>query len=350
VTVFMRPNGKLGVHVYDPTAKGNKAWVGTFETEDEARAAEARAIAARGSPRRKETCDSFALRHPLDYPREARSSNRTQAYALRRFIRDFKGVPLDGVTRTRARQWALAQPVSTTDAVRKMYNDALSDGLVKENPFANLRRPRSRGRRDLTVIKEPAIYELAACAEKAWGEFGRLVFGPMIVFFSFVLCRLAELYFIARDDILWTEEELLLIDADDGAGDPKAPKNWNPRRVILPPQAAQAAKIVPPRIDVPWLFYTKTGKQFNKGSLFYYWNPVRTLFGRPGMDFYELKHAGTSYYVNELDLDEEDIAFQIGHMDGGKLIRTLYGHREERRARARMKEAFRERTQRRYEL
>lgn len=339
---LVRRGNSIGVLVYDPTVKG-KVWVGTCYTEEAAKTLEARESARRKLKVPRETCDSFARRWTYDYPRPAHNTNETRRYALRRFIRDFEGVPLHSVPRTRARAWALEQPAGTTDAVRVMFNDALNDGLVSENPFTNLRRRRSRGRRDLEVIKEDEIHHLASLAEKAWGEFGRLVFGPLIIVYTYLLIRPAELAFIERSDVLWDTGEVLVLDSDDGRGLPKLPKNDNKRKIILPPPAAEAARLVPPRIDVPWLFYTQTGRRFNKSSFNYYWNPVRVLFGRPGMDFYELKHAGCSHYVNELELDPQDVAVQAGHQDGGYRIRTLYGHPEEKRARERMQEAFRNR-------
>ena len=60
--------------------------------------------------------------------------------------------------------------------------------------------------------------------------------------------------------------------------------------MILPPSARQALGDLPAWMDVPWLFTTPTGKRFAKGTHLYYWRPVRTLFGRPTMDFYELRH------------------------------------------------------------
>jgi hypothetical protein len=169
---------KYGVLVYDPATK-RKVWAGTRDSEAAALALEARERARRRVTNPRETCDSFARRWPDDYPRPALSTNKTRRYALRRFIEDWKGVPLTKVERAKARMWALEQPEGTSDAVRVMFQDAFNDGLVPENPFSNLRRPRSRGRRDLEVIKEDDIYELAACAEKAWpqNDFGRLVFG-----------------------------------------------------------------------------------------------------------------------------------------------------------------------------
>jgi integrase len=38
------------------------------------------------------------------------------------------------------------------------------------------------------------------------------------------------------------------------------------------------------------LLVTPRDRRFSKSSLYYYWNPVRAAFGRPGMDYYELRH------------------------------------------------------------
>ncbi len=103
--------------------------------------------------------------------------------------------------------------------------------------------------------------------------------------------------------------------------------------MVLPPPAAEAIARVPPRIDVPWLFYTKTGLQFNKGNLFYWWNPVRKAFGKPDLDFYDLRHYGGSYMTNVLELPSEVTAIQMGHRGHGRLVRELYGHKDEARAR-----------------
>jgi hypothetical protein len=55
--------------------------------------------------------------------------------------------------------------------------------------------------------------------------------------------------------------------------------------VILPPPAKDALVDAATRINQPWLFVTPTGRQFSKGTLLYYWRPVRAAFGRPDMDF-----------------------------------------------------------------
>jgi integrase len=109
--------------------------------------------------------------------------------------------------------------------------------------------------------------------------------------------------------------------------------------VILPPPARNALLDVVPRVDVPWLFTTPRGRQFSKSSLYYYWNPVRAAFGRPGMDFYELRHFCATHLL-ELGVSHADVAVQLGHTDGGALVMSTYGHPSEDLARERLKRAY----------
>ena len=51
------------------------------------------------------------------------------------------------------------------------------------------------------------------------------------------------------------------------------------------------------------------------------------------------RHYFGWYATNVLDLPAQDVAIQLGHKDGGKLVAQLYGHREEKLARRRIREA-----------
>jgi integrase len=68
------------------------------------------------------------------------------------------------------------------------------------------------------------------------------------------------------------------------------PKNGQTRTILLPPPARQALSEMPRWTDNPYVFTTSTGKRFSTTSHYYYWQAVRSAFGRPGMDFYELRH------------------------------------------------------------
>jgi hypothetical protein len=125
----------------------------------------------------------------------------------------------------------------------------------------------------------------------------------------------------------------------DGTGQLKRPKSGNERIVILPPAARQALGDDPAWMDVPWLFTTPTGKRFTKGTHLYYWRPVRTLVGRPTMDFYELRHLCATHLL-ELGVAHADVAVQLGHTDGGALVMSTYGHQTEKGARERLKRAY----------
>jgi hypothetical protein len=179
-----------------------------------------------------------------DFPRPAIATRKTYRYALVHFIERFDGVRLIAFDRSTGYQWAQTQPHGTTAVCRTMFADAINAGLYRgPNPFANLRRPKSRGRRDIEVMKQDELARLVDCAESCWGEYGRLVLGPLIEFQAYVTTRPAELYFIERSDV--QGDLVYVLDSDDSTGEPKLPKNDQKRKVVLPPPAAVAIARVP---------------------------------------------------------------------------------------------------------
>ena len=106
----------------------------------------------------------------------------------------------------------------------------------------------------------------------------------MILFAGYVGLRPGEMFALERSDV--GRDEVAIRRNLDGTGTLKLPKNDQERVIVLPPLAREALGAVPARVDLPWLFVTPRGRQFRKGSLHYYWNPVRAACGRPGMDFY----------------------------------------------------------------
>lgn len=332
--IFQR-NGKHCVSVYDPGLR-RKRWVGTFATLREARRAERDATLRRSSPGR-ETCEEFADRWPVDYPREAPATCRTYTYAVKRFKEHFGKTRLADLDLPTARAWALKQPQSNVRAVRAMFADAIDDGLHPgPNPFANLRLEQPRGRKDLIALTLSELNELADCALRTLGEFGT-TFRALILFAAYVGLRPGELFALERSDIRF--DEVAIRQSLDGTGHIKKPKNGKERIVILPPSAREVLAGVLPRIDVPWLFTTPRGRRFGKSSHLYYWNQVRAAFGRPGMEFYELRHFCATHLL-ELGVSHADVAVQLGHTDGGTLVMSTYGHPSEDGARERLKRAY----------
>ncbi len=109
--------------------------------------------------------------------------------------------------------------------------------------------------------------------------------------------------------------------------------------MTLPPPAADALRSLTRRADSPYVFTTPQGKRFSKTSHHYHWRAVRLAWGRPEMDFYELRHFCATHLLG-LGLSHADVAVQLGHTDGGALVMSTYGHPSEEAARKRLRDAF----------
>ena len=333
-SVIYKRGDKWCATVYD-RALGRKRWVGTFDTRGEARDAEREAGRRRSGGRL--TCGEFSKLWLTDYPRAAGATRRTYRYGLAAFSEEFERVRLVDFDRLTARAWALRAPQSNVRVVRAMFNDAINDGLHPgPNPFSNLRLEQSRGRKDLIALTEVELSELGSKALDVHGEFGP-TFRAMVVFAAYVGLRPGELFALERSDI--GRDEVAIRQNLDGTGTIKAPKNGRERIVVLPPPAREALADVPVRLDLAWQFVIPRGRRFSKSSLYYYWNPVRAAFGRPGMDFYELRHFCATHLL-ELGVSHADVAIQLGHTDGGALVMSTYGHPSEDGARERVKRAY----------
>lgn len=333
--MIVKRGGSYGVSVYDRALK-RKRWIGTFATLKEAREAERRA-ASSPAVMGNELCGEFSDLWLTNYPRRAAATKQTYRYALQSFKKDFGRTRLRDVDKPTARAWALRAPQSNVRVVRAMFSDAINDGLHPgPNPFSNLRLEQPRGRKDLTALTEPELHELANCALECHGAFGP-AFRALILFAGYVGLRPGELFALERTDV--GTDEVTIRQNLDGTGELKLPKNDKVRIVILPPPARNALLDVPPRLAVTWMFVTPRGKRLSKNTLHYYWRPVRARFGRPEMDFYELRHFCATHLL-ELGVSHADVALQLGHTDGGALVMSTYGHPSEDAARDRLKRAY----------
>jgi len=61
--------------------------------------------------------------------------------------------------------------------------------------------------------------------------------------------------------------------------------------------------------------------------------------GFPDLDFYELRHCAATMLL-ERGVTPWDVAHQLGHQDGGRLVMSLYGHPSEAGARSRLLAAW----------
>jgi integrase len=322
---------------YDPKL-GRKVHVGTFDSAKDARRAEAD-WKLQAKPTGYETCDSFAERWTRDYPRPRASTNKHNGERVKAFAKDFAGVKLGDVDRPAARNWAMAHSANLS-AVRAMLGDAMRDGLVDMNPFANLRLPGSRGRKNIVALTETELVELADKAVDPLmelGEYGKQ-YRAMVLFSGYVGLRPGELFALRRDDVagqLCTVERSLSSTGEVG------PTKTGRSRVVTIPPAAQAALRDVPVHPSGLLFTSPRDRMWTQPSHHRYWSNLRKLANRPGFDFYELRHAAATMLL-ERGVTPWDVAQQLGHTDGGQLVMELYGHPSEAGARARVAAAWTE--------
>lgn len=331
-----RKRGKRWVATgYDKAAQYTKH-LGTFDTRAEALRVEAD-WRLRTRKTGAETCDEFAARWVQDYPRPRASTNRHNDERVQRFAKDFAGVKLADVDRPSARTWAIKHR-SHLPAVRAMFGDALRDGLVEINPFAELRLPGSRGRKDLVVLTERELLALADVAlsdEMELGDFGP-EYRAMILFSGYVGLRPGELFALRREDV---SGQLCVIERSlSRTGEIGPTKTGRSRTVIVPPPAQDAL------LDVPvhpsgLLFSSPEDKMWTQPLHHRYWSMLRRFGKRPHFDFYGLRHTAATLLL-ERGVTPWDVAIQLGHTDGGQLVMNLYGHPSEAGARARMLNAW----------
>lgn len=291
---IVRRNGRFGVKVWDAGAKRYR-WLGSFDTEDEARRVEddARPVAE------TLTVEQWGRVWLAEYPREALATQRTYSYAVRQITAELGRRRLSDVDRLMARRIANTWPRGTTRIARTMWADAVRDGLCELNPWTNLRLETPKGRKDLTALTEVEIGELADLAERISGEYGATV-RAIVMTLAYTGVRPGELCALRRDDIDHVQRELVVRYSVDGTGVEKAPKNGKPRIVTVPPPALEAIRGVPSVLGDDYLFHTARGRRLNKGSLSYVWRPIAKAWRARGgreIDLYELRHAAATLFL-----------------------------------------------------
>lgn len=309
-----------------------KVHLGTFDTKREASEAESE-HKLKAKPAGRETVASFAGRWVNDYPRPRSSTNHSNRERIKPLAAELAATRLAEVTRPQARAWALKHRWALP-AARAMFADAMNDGLVDANPFSGLRLPGSEGRKRIVALTETDLGSLADQALKVWPDDGwAWSYRAMILFAGYVGLRPGELFALPRANVAG---DLCLIERalDSKSGEIGLTKNGRARTVTVPP-AARDALIDLPRNSSGLLFETRRGQMWRQPSHHHCWKIVRTLAGRTTMDFYELRHAAATMLL-ERGMTPWDVAIQLGHQDGGRLVSSLYGHPSEVAARERL--------------
>lgn len=274
------------------------------------------------------TVADYAARWMALHPRGYRDTEKHNESMVRAFVGAYGKEPLASLTIAEANAFTDAHP-GNARYVRTMLNDALEDGLVETNPFAAIRLPKSNGRAGIRVITEAELDLLVGMSEAP-------SFRAALLFAAYTGVRKGELlaltpyaFALEADDECEVTKQL----ARDGS--PRPPKNGRDRVVLVPPRANAAIEGAVAefdgKIDERLFGWSRTSHD-------QVWAVVRHRAGLPGLQWHELRHFAATWFLDH-GASYADVAVQLGHTDGGELVRKVYGHPSPQRARERLRAA-----------
>lgn len=325
-------DAKYEVTVWNRAA-GRNRYVGIYDRLSEAKRAEADAIERRAD--RNSTVKEFADRWTIDFPR-SESTNIHNAERVKRFAEQYADRPIGSITRDIARAWCLER-IGDLGSLRAMFNDARKERFIVENPFAELGFAKSKGRGDLAGdwLTVDDIEHIAESARRVHTGLMADMMPDLIRFGAYTGLRQGELIAIEHGDLQGDEIHVQRA-LNKTTGKVDLPKRGKTRRIAFLPQAREAYERLP-RLHDDLVFTNKQKKMLSQTSLYGYWNPARTLAGRPETVFHELRHFCASFLLDQ-GVDAAAVAIQLGHANA-ELIYKTYGHPSERAARNRIMNA-----------
>ena len=244
---------------------------------------------------------------------------------------------LADIPRTVAMEWAADAP-SEAKALSAMWGAAIRARIVREHIWEGL-ITRTVSSIEPGWLTAADIDTLAAAAIAAHGPgYGEHV-ATLIRFAAYVGLRAGELAGLRWID-LDPDAGLLYVrrQANSTLNEITSPKRDRQRTVVYP-QIAQRAIAAHFRVSDEYVFTTRTGAILYAPNRNTIWSPVRNYARRPKMRFHELRHFAATWLL-EQGVSDSDVAVQLGHTDGGRLVRSTYGHPRADPALARVRAAL----------
>lgn len=230
--------------------------------------------------------------------------------------KEFGSRTLRSIDAQEAEEWARANRWAVPPVVT-MFNYAVKRGQLDRNVFSGLKR-RGPGRKHETPLSVAEVDKLADVAGREHGEWLR----AFILFAAYTGMRVGELFALTWADIDFGRNRVM-VKRRLYRGQLGLPKNNRTREVVLFPEARDALLLLDRSSE--WVFVGKRGDQMSQSKLTYYWQKIEGGFGRK-VTPHALRHfCGHHLYVTQ-KMRDFLVAEQLGHTDGGTLIRDLYGH------------------------
>jgi integrase len=303
------------------------------------------------------TVRQYVAQWQRTHPRPKKSTNDTNAYALKRLVEHFGDMPMVLFDETAARRFVAldgGRYARNAHVAKAMFNDAIRyrevPGLTT-NPFAMVKLPALvRSRLALTEDEFWMLADLtpAAVASPVNPGYGQRIRAALIVS-AYTGLRLGELCALRHD---WIDGDQMIVRA---TYDPKhqietSCKNGRTDDVIaiLPP--ARQALDEMPRALSPYVFTLPNGARLTPSGLYYYWKTVRGVFlarehspvrraQLAGLKWHTLRHTHSTLLA-QAGFNRWEIAAQMRHSTP-ELVDLTYTNIDAEKTRAAMVERFR---------
>jgi integrase len=354
MSITKLPSGRWRAQVYDPATGENVSVAkvlgrprseSTFATKREAKQAREQARARlqddAGERRRRVTVAEFSERWSRDklFLRAKDSTNLVNAERIKGFVKAYGTVALEDVDDELVAEYLRSAAASTVPALRAMFNDAMSPKagrLIDRNPFARLGLESSSGNRHKQPPSEEEVWRMIAVAR----EVACPSLAAWLQVAAFTGARPGELDGLQHDALDFAGSRITVRQQFSAkAKKITSPKNGRTRVIVMTPPAKDA--LLGLARESEWAFTTMRGGHYTPSARAYHWKAVRAGAKLTGKSLYLCtRHFAGWYLVNVLEMASEDVAFQLGHEDGGELVRKLYGHRDRNLALRRIDEAF----------
>lgn len=349
MSLTVLPDGRCRAQVHDPRT-GRNVSVGKILGDTSSIYASKR-IAKRKREQARElletrghdgpTLKAFAYRWTTDqlFSRPKVSTDMLNHWAIKDFVAAYGDLPIRHITHDHVAEYLAGGNRSTRiPSLRAMFSDAGSreaGRLIDANPFTGLRLRRTRGNQHAQPASEAMVWSLITNAREQAGP----AFSAWLQVACFTGLRPGELDALKWSSVDFTAGSLQVVEQYNSRSRTiTAPKNGLPREAILTDQARTALLSVPRTSE--YCFVAPRGGHYTPAARRAPWERTRTAAGWDRSLYLATRHFAGWYMVNVLLLDSEDVAFALGHEDGGQQVRKTYGHRERRQGLERVRAAY----------
>ena len=275
------------------------------------------------------------------WERPSESTNLHNLERTRAFVNRYGDRPIAMIDAHVVAEWLKGGVnIGTVDSLRTMFNDARrpqAGMLVDRNPFAGLGLHRSKGRKEIQPPDQAATAKMIAAADHLTPP----SFAAYLLTACWSAARPGEL-----DGLRWADLDLMAETIrierqwNVKVGKLTAPKHGSRRTIAMTPPVRERLLTLPRESE--WVFTTLRGHHYTPSTRNHHWNRVRASVGIGNTSLYlATRHFYGWYALNVLELPPHVIALHLGHTDGGRLVRELYGHPDAALARERTRQAFR---------